>query len=377
MVRVLDCHRSNWFERLSQILESDNASALLLKGCGLLSKEEKLTLKWQVLRHRSESVRITLLDSELSEVSSALALGQWLDSHSDNACTDASTSFAHLVLAGGSPEMVRPTQMDRLVRVVAQLRAPDGCPWDRVQTPESLTPYVIEEAYEAVAAIRSGDPDSIRDELGDLLLQVVLQSQIFAERGQFDLERVAEAIADKLMRRHPHVFGPEPEAGLAEDTLHQRWEKIKQAETPDQGLGDKLLHYAESLPPLLAALKISKRVSRAGFDWPEVEGIWAKIVEEATELKQILSSSAEQGSNVESQTIRKQQAAELGDLLFTLVNLGRWYGLDPAEALQETNRRFARRIRAMELLVPEGDLFDRSPAELDDLWQQAKQDFPY
>lgn len=254
--------------------------------------------------------------------------------------------------------------LQQLIDVVAQLRSPQGgCPWDLAQTPQTLTPYVIEEAYEVVDAIRSGDQDAIAEELGDLLLQVVLQAQIASEAHQFSLEQVAQGITQKLIRRHPHVFG-EVEVQNAEE-VHQNWEQIKAAEkgeTPDQAqrLSRKLTRYARTLPPLTAGMKISQKAAAAGFEWENVEGVWEKFNEELAEFKQAL---------IEPDKVEQQ--AELGDLLFTLINIARWYELDPSDALQGTNHRFIQRLSRMEV-VADRPLSDYTLDELETLWQQAK-----
>lgn len=251
----------------------------------------------------------------------------------------------------------------RLVNVVAQLRSPNGgCPWDLAQTPESLMPYVLEEAYEVVDAIRQGKPEAIADELGDLLLQVVLQAQIASESGEFDLETVAQGITDKLIRRHPHVFGDVEVNSV--DQVHQNWEAIKAAEGKDdpdsQTLSHRLSRYARSLPPLTAAMKISQKAAAVGFEWESVDGVWDKFREELAEFEQAIAH----------ETIEQQQA-ELGDLLFTVVNLARWYGLDPDAALQGTNQRFIQRFSQVEAKAG-GSLADYSLDELEAFWQQAK-----
>lgn len=254
--------------------------------------------------------------------------------------------------------------LQQLIDVVAQLRSPSGgCPWDLAQTPETLTPYVIEEAYEVVDAIRSGDKDAIAEELGDLLLQVVLQAQIASEVGHFTLEDIAQGIAQKLIRRHPHVFG-DVEVRDAEE-VHQNWERIKAEEKGETGaeaqlLSRKLARYARSLPPLMAGMKISQKAAAAGFEWESIDGVWAKFDEELAEFRQAL----EQESPVEQQ-------AELGDLLFTLINVARWYNLDPSQGLQETNLRFLQRLSKMEAFA-ERPLEDYTLDELEALWQQAK-----
>lgn len=278
--------------------------------------------------------------------------------------------------SAANPEML--TALQDLVDVVAQLRSPNGgCPWDLAQTPESLMPYVIEEAYEVVDAIRQGHPDGIADELGDLLLQVVLQSQIAAEAGQFTLREVAEAITAKLIRRHPHVFGGVTVSST--EDVHANWEAIKAAEergaiadipTTDPAdlkaqsatdrLTPRLQKYARSLPPLMACFKISKKAAAAGFEWDDVDGVWDKFHEELDEFHQALNDES-----------KARQQSELGDLLFTLVNIARWHGLDPSEALQATNQRFIKRFARVEEAAGRS-LADFSIDELEAFWQAAK-----
>ena len=254
--------------------------------------------------------------------------------------------------------------VQQLVEVVAQLRSPDGgCPWDLAQTPETLISFVIEEAYETVDAIRSGDSTAICEELGDLLLQVVLQAQIASETNQFDLQTVAQGITDKLIRRHPHVFG-DVEVQSLED-LHRNWEKIKaleKGEDPDvePPLSKKLSRYGRSLPPIMASLKISQKAAKAGFEWETVDGVWDKFTEELAEFKEAIASED-----------KAHQESELGDLLFTVVNLARWYDLDPSAALQGTNQRFIQRLQLMEA-IGDRPLENYTLAELETLWQQAK-----
>jgi XTP/dITP diphosphohydrolase len=253
--------------------------------------------------------------------------------------------------------------LQRLVEVVAELRSPEGgCPWDLAQTPESLIPYVLEEAYEVVDAIRQGDSGAIADELGDLLLQVVLQAQIASEVGEFDLETVADGIADKLIRRHPHVFGEVAVESV--EQVHQNWEQIKAGEEKDPAIAPRLQRYGRSLPPLAAAMKISKKAADVGFEWESVEGVWEKFREELGEFEQAIREEP-----------KENQEAELGDLLFTVVNLARWYGLDADAALAGTNRRFVERFGQVEGAIMQlggRPLADYSLAELEGLWQQAK-----
>jgi XTP/dITP diphosphohydrolase len=254
--------------------------------------------------------------------------------------------------------------VQRLVEVVAQLRSPQGgCPWDLAQTPESLIPYVIEEAYEVVDAIRSGDPTATCEELGDLLLQVVLQAQIASETDQFSLTDVAQQISAKLIRRHPHVFGDVEVQSV--DDVHRNWEQIKAVEkgedpTVTPPLSQKLQRYARSLPPLMSGMKISQKAAAAGFEWETIDGVWDKFHEELNEFQAALAG-----------TDKAHQEAELGDLLFTVINLARWYDLDPSAALQGTNQRFIQRLAQMEA-VADRPLSTYTLEQLEQLWQQAK-----
>ena len=254
--------------------------------------------------------------------------------------------------------------LQHLIDVVANLRSPDGgSPWDLAQTPKSLIPYVIEEAYEVVDAIQLGDSKAISEELGDLLLQVVLHSQIASEANQFSIAEVAEGIAQKLIRRHPHIFGDVSVENM--DEIHQNWEKIKAQEKGEnfadtQKLSYKLKRYARSLPPLMAGMKISQKSAAQGFEWENVDGVWAKFQEELDELHHALEHESKQN-----------QQAELGDLLFTLINVARWYGLDPSEALQSTNRKFIQRLEMIETLS-DRPIDSLTTEELDNLWKQAK-----
>ncbi|MBT9316221.1 nucleoside triphosphate pyrophosphohydrolase [Leptothoe spongobia] len=252
--------------------------------------------------------------------------------------------------------------LQHLIEVVAQLRNPDGgCPWDLAQTPETLMPYVLEEAYEVVDALQQGDRDHIAEELGDLLLQVVLQSQIFSETDAFDLGDVAQGIADKLIRRHPHVFGDDPAATPEE--VRVSWEAIKAAEKGAQGdttLTAKLARYGRTLSPMMATMKISKKAAKAGFEWETLDGVWEKVEEELGEFRHALKHES-----------TENQAAEFGDVLFSLMQVARWCDIDPVAALQGTNRRFVQRFGLLEQ-VADKPLDDHSIEELEALWQRAK-----
>lgn len=254
--------------------------------------------------------------------------------------------------------------IQRLVEVVAQLRSPQGgCPWDLAQTPQSLIPYVIEEAYETVDAIQTGDAQAICEELGDLLLQVVLQAQIASETEQFTLAEVAQQISDKLVRRHPHVFDDLEVESM--DELHRNWEQIKAVEKGEdpnavKPLSQMLHRDARSLPPLMASMKVSQKAAAAGLEWASIAGVWDKFHEELEEFREALAGED-----------KAHQQAELGDLLFSLVQLARWHDLDPSEAIQGTNRRLIQRVELMEQVI-DRPLSDYSIEQLDQLWEQAK-----
>ena len=239
---------------------------------------------------------------------------------------------------------------------VAHLRAPEGCPWDREQTHESLRTPLLEEAYEVAAAIDAADLDALREELGDLLLQVVLHAQIAAEEGEFQMADVIRGIDAKLKHRHPHVWGNRPVSGTHE--VLQRWEELKREEKG--GERSVLDGVPGALPALQQADTYGRRVARVGFDWSGAAGVVEKLREEVAELQAACSP--------------EQQEAELGDLLFTVVNWARWLGLDPESALRKANARFARRFRAMEALARERSLtLEGQPIEvLEALWQEAK-----
>ncbi|MBE9239620.1 nucleoside triphosphate pyrophosphohydrolase [Synechocystis salina] len=254
--------------------------------------------------------------------------------------------------------------LEKLIAVVAQLRSPEGgCPWDLAQTQQSLIPYVVEEAYEVVHALQGQDQTAIAEELGDLLLQVVLQAQVAQDLGHFNLQQVAEGITAKLIRRHPHVFA-EVTVSNAEE-VKANWQAIKAEEkglSPDQPelLSSKLERYNSTLPPLMASSKISQKAAAVGFEWPDIEGVWAKFNEELTEFKQALAT-----------TDKEHQQAELGDLLFTLINLARWYKLDASLALHGTNQRFIQRLQLMEKFA-DRPLDKYNLEALETLWQRAK-----
>ena len=239
--------------------------------------------------------------------------------------------------------------LDRLVSIMERLRDPvSGCEWDSVQTFRSIAPYTIEEAYEVADAIERDDMDDLADELGDLQLQVVFHAQMAREVGHFNLDDVIARICDKLERRHPHIFGNAPNGG------HHLWEQIKaeeRAAKPDQSA---LAGVALALPALERAAKLQKRAARTGFDWPDASGPRAKIDEELTEL---------------AEAAPEDQAEELGDLLFAVVNLARHLKIDPEDALRLANRKFERRFRAIET-APRFETLGLD--QMEELWQAAK-----
>ena len=247
-----------------------------------------------------------------------------------------------------------------MAAISARLRAPDGCPWDRRQTHLSLRPYLLEEAYETVDAIESGTPADLAEELGDLLLQVILHAQFAAETGSFDLTDVYRSIAAKIVRRHPHVF-----AGLEVDGERQvvsNWEAIKADERAERGKGadGAFGGVARALPALPGSREIQERASSLGWDWDAIEGVWEKVAEELDELR---------GAETDEDRLH-----ELGDVLFALVNLSRWMSVDPEEALRAANQRWVGRYRRVEALASERgiDLAGLTLAEKDELWDEVK-----
>ena len=259
-----------------------------------------------------------------------------------------------MISGNGVPEL------ERLRAIMHRLRAPGGCPWDAEQTHESLVPNLIEEAYETVDAIKRGDDTDIREELGDLLLQVYFHSEIAQETGRFDLDAVAKGISDKLIRRHPHVFG-DTTANTSAAVLNQ-WDAIKRTEKGTEHEG--LLHgTGNGLPALMRAQKLQKKAARVGFDWPDAIPVFAKIREEAVELEEAIAS----GDKVHMED-------ELGDLLFSVVNLARKLGIESEPALAAANEKFTRRFHAMETHLREQghELGKLSLEQMDTAWDAVK-----
>ena len=270
-------------------------------------------------------------------------------------------------MASGSEVFQHQDSLRRLENLVARLRDPaEGCPWDLEQTHQSLTPYVLEEAHEVADAIRHGDDQHLKEELGDLLLQVVLHARIAEEDNRFDLNAVAAGISDKLVRRHPHVFAD----AEARDSAAVRisWEAIKAQERAGakaaavsaSPLSDQLASKVRGQPALSAAMTISRKAAKAGFEWEDIAGVWSKVNEELEELKDAICS----GDKAHAQE-------ELGDVLFTLVNVARWCEISPEEGLAGTNQRFLDRFSRVEAAL-ESDLQGQSIETLEGLWQQAK-----
>ena len=263
--------------------------------------------------------------------------------------------------------------IQRLVAIMARLRDPDGgCPWDREQTFASLVPHTLEEAYEVAEAVELGDLPALRDELGDLLFQVIFYARLGQEQGDFDLDQVATAICDKLVRRHPHVFGDETVGDAADQT--RAWERHKAAERRADNRHGTLDGVSTALPALSRAAKLSRRAARVGFDWPDVTGVLAKVDEELQELRDELptDTNARPKSDPDSDPGRIEH--ELGDLLLACGNLARKLEIDPERALRRANRRFESRFRHLEAALAEDG---RTPSEADSdelerLWQAAK-----
>jgi len=252
------------------------------------------------------------------------------------------------------------TSFESFAEIIAHLRAPDGCPWDKEQTHETLRKHLLEESYEAISAIDSRNFADMQEEFGDLLLQIVLQSQIANEEMQFNVNQVIHGIHSKIVRRHPHVFG---ELDLKDvDGVLSNWEKLKEAERKDNGQEEKGLldGVPLALPALTQAQEYQDRAARVGFDWPEIEGVLDKIKEEIEEIKKAESDF--------------ELASEIGDLFFVLVNLARWKKIDAESALRGTNMKFKKRFAYVEQGAKKQrrNLSEMSLEEMDVLWNAAK-----
>jgi len=282
-----------------------------------------------------------------------------------------------------SAEMDKPEEtFRRFVEIVKALRNPDGgCPWDLEQNHQTLRPYLIEESYEVLEAIDRADDRELKEELGDLLLQVVLHAQVATDRKAFDITDVINAIADKMVRRHPHVFGSTSVAGSSE--VLKNWELIKTEERNKKESGKKaslLDGVPAALPALLRAQRIGEKASRVSFDWDNAENVWAKVQEELSELREAIDALGEKVEKAQttappSRALEKQRhlESELGDVLFSLCQLGRWLGASAEDCLRGTIERFLSRFQRMEATADK-PLSELSIDELEERWQQAKRD---
>ncbi len=290
-------------------------------------------------------------------------------------------------------------RFERAVAIMERLRAPGGCPWDREQTFDSIKPYTLEETYEVLEAIDNRDWNELPGELGDLLLQVLFYSEMAKEQGTFSIDEVLDRLSNKLVNRHPHVFG-DARADTAAD-VKRNWEALKTEERKKRfgdnadaaddaktsALASILAGISSSMPSLLEAHKLSSRAAQIGFDWPDMEGLFDKLGEETAELREHLQEFpapgprpqgrgiAGSGRQTVPENLRVRLEEEVGDLFFVLVNIARYLSVDPESALRKTNRKFRRRFQWMEQRLHEnGSTLDQaSMDELESLWQQAKQ----
>jgi tetrapyrrole methylase family protein / MazG family protein len=256
------------------------------------------------------------------------------------------------------PRLPQASGMTALAETVAVLRSPEGCPWDREQTPQSMRAGLLEEAIEVLTALDEDDPEALCEELGDLLLHIVMQAQMAAEADEFKLTDVVAGIETKLKRRHPHVWGDWEVSGTGE--VLRNWDQIKQAEKGEERPSSLLNNVPDLLPALAQSQKIQNKVGKIGFDWPNVAGVWDKLAEEIAELR--------------AATTPEERVAELGDILFVAVNLARWLGVDAESSLRQTNLRFTRRFQLVERLAA-GRGLDLSQMDIDQLerlWDEAK-----
>lgn len=249
--------------------------------------------------------------------------------------------------------------IEELIKTVGKLRSPDGCPWDKEQTHTTLKRYLIEETYEAIDAIDSGDPKAIMEELGDVLLQVVLHAQIASETNSFNIDDIAKCINEKMISRHPHVFGDITVKNTEEVLVN--WEALKKKEKPERK--DIFDGIPNSLPALLKANKVSKKVAKEGFDWESDSDLWNALEKELKEFKEVAELKD-----------KEKQTEELGDLLFMIVNLARWYKIDPEETLNNGTKKFIKRYNKVKEKVSaeKKDIKDLSAKDLNKLWDKVK-----
>jgi tetrapyrrole methylase family protein/MazG family protein len=311
-------------------------------------------------RHLANSVKLTLMNLLPADHQVALVRGAGTVGEKVTALPlhelDRSDEIDYLTTLY-LPPLPEISSLESFQDTIAHLRAPDGCPWDREQTHQSLRTALLEETYEVLTALEADDMGALCEELGDLLLQIVLHAQIAVEEGDFSLAQVIAEINTKIKRRHPHVFGDVAVSGTAE-VLHN-WEEIKRQEKGEAG-GSMLDDVPPTLPALAQAQSYQRRVARVGFDWPDVEGVVDKVAEEIEELQRTSDAT--------------EREKEMGDLLFSLVNLARWLEIDAESTLRAANARFARRFAAMEDLCRQRGqrLADLSLAEQDALWEEVK-----
>lgn len=266
---------------------------------------------------------------------------------------------------------------DDLVKIMATLRSPEGCPWDRQQTHQSLLPYLVEESHEYIDAAQANDKVHMAEELGDVLFQVVFHSQVAKENNDFSIDDVVQGICEKMIRRHPHVFGDvkvgDAEKFLDENNpngLRSRWESIKAAEKNNLQMAGKsaMDKVSKSMPTLARAQEIQRRAAKVGFDWIEAEPVFNKAVEEFTEFRAEMQASSEKNRNID------RMEDEFGDILFSLVNVARHCGFNAALALERANSKFEKRFRVVEELArAEGkEMKEETPERLQELWREAK-----
>ncbi|OQY32054.1 MAG: nucleoside triphosphate pyrophosphohydrolase [Anaerolineaceae bacterium 4572_5.2] len=258
------------------------------------------------------------------------------------------------------PPLAEGTSLESFQEIVAHLRAPNGCPWDKKQTHQTLRPHLLEESYEALAAMDADNPADMAEEFGDLLLQIVLNAQIASEDGKFAMRDIIKGIHDKIVRRHPHVFGDRQVDGVGE--VLKNWEQLKEQERRDNGNAQKgiLDGVPLSFPALNQSQEYQDRAARVGFDWPEIEGVLDKLIEEIEEIRQATNGD--------------ERASEIGDLFFVLVNFARWQGVDAESALRGANMRFKRRFGYIEKQARENEypMTEMTLDEMEELWVEAK-----
>jgi len=327
------------------LLGNENEWLLEFGKLGIPVYAGMMEISWLQERIKKNSVLI-LISSEAArkELELLLTETQWQTSIlPEEWCKDSPSAFLEVLCP--------------LRDVVIRLLAPDGCPYDRAQTHRSLRRNLIEEAYEVLEAIDKDDVELLREELGDLLLQIVFHAQLEEEKGNFTLVDVVEGISEKLIRRHPHVFGERKSLGTV--SALATWEEIKSLEKGKKGR--KILEgVPPALPALLEALKLQEKAAKVGFDWKDVSAVWEKLREEEKEFLEAQNET--------------EKEAEFGDILFTLANLSRFFSINPENVLREANQRFTRRFEFVETQVNQGlkDWCEYSEKELNDLWEQAK-----